>query len=245
MRSFLSRQASPGTAISLVALFVALSGTAVALPGKNRVDSNDPKRGSIGTRAIANNSVRSSDIRTNNVRTSDINNGSVTGDDVDEGTFDKVPSAANADSATSASSAGNANTLGGASLNSIGKGRDAFDESCDPNSNGFVDCLGPTIAVTRPSKILIQTTGAWFSGGAAAAGGQCLLQENDVTISNAHEIGENTNITAPTRNAAMPSFVDVVTVNPGTYRYEVTCNENTGDIKYKNQRVAVTTLGTE
>jgi len=111
---------TPGAAIALVALFVALSGTAVALPGKNRVDSNDPKRGSIGTRAIANNSVRSSDIRTGNVRSSDVLNDSLlgedvkndtlTGDDLNESTLGKVPSAEKADTATTANTANTANS---------------------------------------------------------------------------------------------------------------------------------------
>ncbi|MDQ3721108.1 MAG: hypothetical protein M3350_10075 [Actinomycetota bacterium] len=111
-----------GTAIALVALFVTMSGTAVALPGKNRVDSNDPKRGSIGTRAIANNSVRSSDIRNGNVFGADINDGSLTGDDVrddslngndvNESQLGKVPNAAAADNATNAQNAANAQKVG-------------------------------------------------------------------------------------------------------------------------------------
>ncbi len=108
--------------IALVALFVALSGTAVALPGKNRVDSNDPKRGSIGTRAIANNSVRSSDIRTGNVRSSDVLNDSLlgedvkndtlTGDDLNESTLGKVPSAEKANTANTANTANSARPSG-------------------------------------------------------------------------------------------------------------------------------------
>jgi len=105
-QTVLNRRPTPATAIALVALFVALSGTAVALPGKNRVDSNDPKRGSVGTRAIANNSVRSSDIRTGNVRSSDVLNDSLTGDDILENTLGKVPSAVSADSARPSGPAG-------------------------------------------------------------------------------------------------------------------------------------------
>lgn len=93
-------------AVALTALFVALSGTAIALPGKNRVDKNDLKRGSVGSRAIANNSIRSSDIRRSNVLSSDIKDNAVTGNDVDEGSLGTVPSAANA------ATAGNASALG-------------------------------------------------------------------------------------------------------------------------------------
>lgn len=115
-RSVLRRRPTPGTAIALVALFVALSGTATALPGKNRVDSNDAKRGSIGTRAIADNSVRSADIRTGNVRSShvlnnslvseDVLDGSLGGADVNESTLGQVPSANQANTANSARPSG-------------------------------------------------------------------------------------------------------------------------------------------
>jgi hypothetical protein len=65
----------PGSAIAMVALFVALSGTAVALPGSNTVNSGD----------IRNNAVRSADLRNNDVRTQDIRNGTVGGADIATG----------------------------------------------------------------------------------------------------------------------------------------------------------------
>ena len=71
----LRRYAPCQPSCSLIALFVALSGTSVALPGKNRVDRNDAKGGSIGTRAVANNSIRTEDMRNGHVRTSDISDG--------------------------------------------------------------------------------------------------------------------------------------------------------------------------
>lgn len=122
MRRSFRHRPTPSMAIGLVALFVALSGTAVALPGKNRVDKNDYKSSSIGTRAIANNSVRTQDIRNGNVFSSDVKDGaligddvkddSLTGNDVDEGTLGQVPSAASAGTATSAASAGTAGNAG-------------------------------------------------------------------------------------------------------------------------------------
>ena len=67
-------------AVALTALFIALSGTAIALPGSNRLDKNDYRRSSIGTRAIANNSIRSRDIRDR----------TITGRDINEATLDTV-----------------------------------------------------------------------------------------------------------------------------------------------------------
>jgi hypothetical protein len=49
--------------VAYVALFVALSGSALALPGKNSVKSNDIKRGAVKGRAIAGDAVKKAKIR--------------------------------------------------------------------------------------------------------------------------------------------------------------------------------------
>lgn len=71
---------------SLLALFVALSGTSYA------VVTN-----SIGTREIKNNSVRSSDVRNGTLRSRDVKRGSLGGRAVKESTLGKVPRAKAAD----------------------------------------------------------------------------------------------------------------------------------------------------
>jgi hypothetical protein len=113
-------------AIALVALFVALSGTAVALPGRNVVRADDLRRNSVGTRAIANSSIRTQDIRNGHVRGSDVlnesllsedvqngsltgddvQNDSLTGDDINESTLGQVPSAVTANTARPSGPAG-------------------------------------------------------------------------------------------------------------------------------------------
>ena len=75
------RRPSPALIVAIVALVAALAGTAVALPGKNTVKSND----------IAKNAVRSSDVK----------NDSLKGKDINESKLGKVPSAATADVAAS------------------------------------------------------------------------------------------------------------------------------------------------
>ena len=62
---------SPALVIALIALFVSLGGVSYGLA-----------RGSVGTRAIKNNSVRSTDIKNNNVRSKDIRNKTLRGRDV-------------------------------------------------------------------------------------------------------------------------------------------------------------------
>jgi hypothetical protein len=91
----------PGVVVALVALVAALGGTAVALPGKNTVDSGD--------------------VKANAIKASDIAAGAVGGSEVKEATLSMVPSArradtaARADRATAADTAANAHALGGKS----------------------------------------------------------------------------------------------------------------------------------
>lgn len=69
------RRPSPALIVAVVALVAALAGSAIALPGKNTVQSNDIKK----------NAVRSSDIKNDNVK----------GVDIKESSLGTVPSAQN------------------------------------------------------------------------------------------------------------------------------------------------------
>jgi hypothetical protein len=87
-------------AVAIVALFVSLGGVSYGVA-----------TGTIGTREIRNNSIRSSDIRNgqvssrdlrnNDVAGGDVRNNSLTGADLNEDTLGKVPSAGQADVAFS------------------------------------------------------------------------------------------------------------------------------------------------
>lgn len=54
---------SPAAAIAVVALVFAMVGGAIALPGKNKVDSGDLKKGSVTKKAIAKNAVTSKALK--------------------------------------------------------------------------------------------------------------------------------------------------------------------------------------
>jgi hypothetical protein len=104
MREFLAnRRPTPAMAIAFVALLVALSGTAVALPGKNSVDSGDIKNKQVKSKDLANNAVTGKKVKNSAIRSADVGNDSLTGADINEGTLSQVPSA---NSATTAERAG-------------------------------------------------------------------------------------------------------------------------------------------
>jgi hypothetical protein len=98
MSKLWGRRPSPSLVISILALFVALGGSAYAAS-------------KIGTKNIKKNAITASKIKKNAVTTTKIKNNAVTGTKINEGTLGAVPSAAHAstaDSATKATDATNA-----------------------------------------------------------------------------------------------------------------------------------------
>jgi len=75
------KRPSASMTVAFVALLAALTGTSVALPGKNTVTSGD----------IKNSQVKTADIRNNGIRGRDIKRNTVKGSDVDEKSLGTVP----------------------------------------------------------------------------------------------------------------------------------------------------------
>ena len=82
------RRPSPAMIVAIIALVGALAGSAVALPGKNTVQSNDIKKNAVKSKHLKNNGVK--------------------GIDIDESSLGTVPSATNAVNARNAENARNA-----------------------------------------------------------------------------------------------------------------------------------------
>jgi hypothetical protein len=104
MRRSTTRRPSPAMAVAFVALLAALSGTAVALPGVNTVDSGDIRNGQVKGKDLRRNAVTSPKIKNGAVATADVKNDGLTGTDINEGTLGQVPSAASAGVANSLAS---------------------------------------------------------------------------------------------------------------------------------------------
>jgi hypothetical protein len=110
--SILRRRPSPALVISMIALFVSLSGVSYGVATgfidsreikNNEIRSLDIRNNQIRTRDLRNNEVRGIDIRNSTVQGRDIALSTVTGEDIAESTLGKVPTAAAADTAASAS----------------------------------------------------------------------------------------------------------------------------------------------
>jgi hypothetical protein len=70
MRRF-ARRPSPAMAVAFIALLAALSGTAVALPGKNTVDSGDIKKGAVKRSDLGKNAVTSLKVKNSSLLAED------------------------------------------------------------------------------------------------------------------------------------------------------------------------------
>jgi hypothetical protein len=66
-------------ALSTLALFLALGGGAIALQGKNSVNSGDIKDGSVKSNDVKDESLKGKDVDSNTLKGSDIDEGSLTG----------------------------------------------------------------------------------------------------------------------------------------------------------------------
>jgi hypothetical protein len=91
---------SPAMVVGIIALIVALTGTAFA--GGFKLGKN-----SVGTKQLKSKAVTGAKIANNAVNGTKVSNGSITGDDIDLAKLGTVPSA------STSSNAGNANTVAG------------------------------------------------------------------------------------------------------------------------------------
>ena len=167
MKSILSRRPSPALVISMIALFVSLSGVSYGV-ATGFIDSREIKNNEIRSLDIRNNEVRTRDLRNNEVRGIDIRNSTVqgrdialntvTGEDVKEDTLQKVPSALLADTATTA---GGVSTLKVIPLTTVAEGAPdvtlathgplTLGARCDSAGGGSTDA-GITVATTEDNS---------------------------------------------------------------------------------------------
>lgn len=150
--------------IAYVALFVALSGTAIALPGKSKVKSNDIARSAVKGKAIAPNSVATEKVRDGAINSAKLANGSVINSKIGDGV---ITSAKLADDSVVRAKIGQGEVNGGklanGSVNSS-KVNDgsllAEDFAAGQLSAGFAIDDSQTLAVelARPGRLFVTAT---------------------------------------------------------------------------------------
>ncbi len=84
---------TPAMIVALIALVAAMSGAALALPGKNSVNSGDLKDGAVRSKDIKKNAVRSKQIKGRSVKGADVQEDALKGRQVFEDKLEAVPEA--------------------------------------------------------------------------------------------------------------------------------------------------------
>jgi hypothetical protein len=149
MRRF-SHLPSPAMAVAFLALLVALSGTAVALPGKNTVDSGDIKKGAVKASDVGKNALTSGKVKDGSLLAKDFKAGQLPagpkGDPGPKGdtgpTGDPGPQG---DQGPPGPTFGETASSGGGTV-----------AGCGPST-----VLSQSVTVTRPSRIFASAGGAW------------------------------------------------------------------------------------
>jgi hypothetical protein len=217
--------------VSLMALFVALSGGAYALTvPKNSVGAKALKKNAVTEPKIKKNAVTSPKVRNGTLTGTDVRSDSLTGADLDEDTIGRVPSASTANSAntaTSANTASNANALGGEAPNAFQteSASDARSDVAAPQGT-LSPALSATITTSAPRTLTaIASVEASADGGADEDNINCSIQIDGVNGGS-----QSTYITP------QPAFADSTVVpltmaravGAGTHTVLVQCGDGIG-----------------
>lgn len=164
---------SPALWVALVALVVAMSGAAVALPGKGQVKKDDLAKGAVTAKAIAKNAVRSKNIKTGAVTGAKVKDGSLGSADVGD---DSLTSKDIGDYAVFSSSTGNLVKLTATEAATEAAGRAAAPATVLFSKGGltlYAKCFRDTGTDTTYNEIYVATAadGALLDGSDDLGGG--------------------------------------------------------------------------
>lgn len=208
--------------VSLMALFVALSGGAYALTiPKASVGAKQLKKNAVTAPKIKKNAVTSPKVKNSSLTGADVRNDSLTGDDLDESSIARVPSA---DTANSASTA---NALGGQEPSAFqtASASDARSNVAEPQGT-LTPALSATITTSGPRTLTaVASVEASADGGADEDNINCRIQIDDVNGAN-----QSTYITpqpAFAKTTVVPLTM-AMAVGAGTHTVLVQCGDGVG-----------------
>jgi hypothetical protein len=240
MHRIASRRPSVSLVIACLALFVALGGVGYAAA-------------TIGSAAIVDNSIRGKDVRNETLRGKDVRTDTLKGADIDEPSLAKVPSAANADSATTAASAdsattaanaGNADTVGGIGPDALTIGRSVLG-GCEPGV-AFADCASLTLSMPRSGRVLLTSGGQWHSDNPAGTSvrGLCRINLDGAPFTSPTEEGSLSQQTDANQEQALSGLTAVTGALPaGDHTFTVACSDDVGDMDFTDVRLSAVLLG--
>jgi hypothetical protein len=240
--------------VGYVAVFLALTGTAAALPGTNSVDSGDIINGQVKTGDVAVQAVTRGRLAPDSVTGGKVADGSVSGVDVADGS---LGSADVADQSLTGDDIG-PNALTGTEINESqlgqvpeaalgGIGRSAGDpqDFCDPESSLLIICTSVNVVLPAQSRVLvIGQIRARDEVGADSAHGSCELGTSAVDLPSTStnvETGRDGSFDYESDNVTLVGVTPPL--GPGTVQFRIRCNQLApGAIDYRESEIAAVAL---
>ena len=196
---------SHATVVAYLALIVALGGSAYAVS-------------KVGSRDIANDSIRSKDLRDEHgVRGRDVSEESLTGREVHERTLDAEGFSALAHNGT-----------GG----------------CDPDGLTPTVCAAATVDFPRPARVLVIGTGGLFSESGAAES-TCELEVDGRFVGDISPGEATTDNTGPAATEAFATTGLSGILAAGPHTVALKCDQRRGDVRISQPIIAAIALGAE
>lgn len=93
MRQLKSLRPTPALVVAMIALVAAMSGAAVALPGKGTVNSGDIKDANVRAKDLKRDAVRSKHVKSRSIKGSDVEDDALKGKQILEDKLEAVPEA--------------------------------------------------------------------------------------------------------------------------------------------------------
>jgi hypothetical protein len=254
--------------VGYVAIFLfAVTGTAIALPGTDTVDSGDIINGEVKSPDIENLGIQSGDLATQAVNGGKIAPNAVTSGRIGDNQVktqdvadDTLPGGGGglaaidlqADSVNSSELAPNSvtgaevadNSITGADINdSLAASASDTGGGCnDDDANGEV-CATTNITLGETSKLLVNATGGWHTHGTS---GQmsCRLDHDGIeTIGVPQSIGEvGANHPLGGGDGTMALTGISLDIGPGTHAISLICTQTDADLDLTNSNLTVATV---
>jgi hypothetical protein len=186
MKHLMKARPSPAMVVALIALFVALSGTAAALSGSNTVFSDDVVNNQVRSAdvrddTLASGGLQAVDLRSSSVGSSEVQDDSLTGTDITNLSFADLQPDTLTGGQINESTLGEVPAARQAKLG--GLGRWTGGGSCDPEgptSANYLDCAIVSLNLPAPSRVFLVGEASGFrERDADSMSGYCQLTSND------------------------------------------------------------------
>jgi hypothetical protein len=232
MKRFHVSRPSPAMVVALLALIVALGGSAYAA---KKIGSKQLKKNAVTTKKIKNGAVTGSKIANNAVTTGKIANNAVTTGKI-------------ADNAVTAGK------IAGATLDSLTIGR-STSTSCDPATSGFVDCGTVSLNLPRAGRVLVVADLAYDGSNSNGYRGACRLAVDGTAVGTTIDYGQAAYVASGgvtvvggpgfNANGQEGGGLNVVTdaLPTGTHSFALQCNQAGGSIEFSETSVSAAMLG--